>query len=140
MNERFTVDSSGGQERLPEDLQRKPPRSAKLVASLMWAWSPAHCRSNNYWLCTNRKRTDWILWEESSDWENGKPLYFEVASGTPWRGVDAKRAADELLAEAWRDEWEAWESPGQGAFVERAGILDAEDIARIEKRVYQESD
>ena len=140
MSEEFGVSSYGGQDRLPEDLDRRPPRSAKLVARLMWAWSPAHCRSNNYWLCTNRQRAGWILWEESSDWETGKPLYFEVAYGTPWRGVDAKRAAEELLAEAWRDEWAAWESPGRGAFVDQAGILDAEDIARIEDRVYAESD
>ncbi len=136
----FGVSSYGGLDRLPEDLQDRPPRSAKLVASLSWSWSPAHSRSNNYWLCTNRQRSGWILWEESSDWETGKPLYFRVAYGEPWRGVDAKRAAEELLEAAWLDEHRAWESPGRGAWVDRAGLLDRDDIERIEERVYRETD
>ena len=140
MDTEFTVESYGGLDRLPADPDRRPPRSAKLVARLSWSWSPAHSRSDTLWLCTDRRRYGWHLWEEASDWETGKPIYFEVAYGEPWRGVDAKRAAEELLAAAWRGEWEAWQSPGRGAFVVRAGLLDADDIERIEERVFADED
>ena len=48
MKTEFDVVGYGGQDRRREEMTRKPPRSAKLVARVEWSWSPAHSRSDTY--------------------------------------------------------------------------------------------
>ena len=96
----------------------RPPRSAKLVASLSWAWGPAHNRFSTYLLCSDRQRHWWCLWEKSNDPNTGKLVYREVAAGTPYRNIKAEDAAEQLLAAAWQGEIEFEYAELQGVYVE----------------------
>ena len=122
----------------PIEAEQQPPRSAKFVAEVTWSWGPAHGRSSWYWLCTDRKRSAWYLWEEKSDHDSGKPKFEMVVYGEPYHGIDAKYAAERLILKAWKDEWDLWESPGKGAQVDSFGLLNDQDIKRIEKTAFQE--
>jgi hypothetical protein len=109
----------------------RPPRSAKLVACVSWSWSPAHSRSARYLLSTTRNRSVRILWEEGVDYDSGKPLYAMVAEGAPYRGVSPKTAAENLLREVWRKEFELDSADIRDVDVDLAGLLEAKDIERI---------
>jgi hypothetical protein len=113
----------------------KPPRSAKLVISISWSWSPAHSASVTYLLSTTRERDVWLLWGQGYDWDTGKPIYARVAWGAPYRGYSAKFAARQLLAAAWRGEIEQggcaeeFENPD----IDREGLVTKGDVQLIVK-------
>jgi hypothetical protein len=101
----FTSDSFIGSEIAEFRLNgEKPPRTAKLVVSLSWSWSPAHYRSATYQLSANPRKNRWTLWEKSSDYDTGKPMYACVALGEPYKGCSPELASKELLTAAWRGE------------------------------------
>jgi hypothetical protein len=116
----------------------RPPRSAKLVVSLSWSWGPAHSRYSVYWLCTDRKRSGWYLWEQGSDYDTGRPLFRMVAACSPYRGCPAKYAAGQLLISAWKGEVEFEYAELEGVYVEKEGLLTTDDIQRIENKVVGE--
>ena len=130
---KFDIQSLAGCDRDDLDDGERPPRSAKLVASVSWSWSPAHGLSQTYWLCTDRKRSAWHLYQEWWDEYENMKRFMMVAYGSPYRGIAAKEAAAQLLLAAWQDKWSAFQSPGRGADVDKPGLLDSEDIARLEQ-------
>jgi hypothetical protein len=137
---KFDIQSFAGCDRDDLDEGKRPPRSAKLVASVSWSWSPAHSRSNTYWLCTDRKRSAWYLWEEGLDLDEYKKQFTIIAHGTPYRGILAKDAAERLLLAIWKEEWDVLQSPGRGTYVTRSGLLDSAEIARLEELAFPDDD
>jgi hypothetical protein len=112
------------------DCPKRLPRSARHVATIEWAWSPAHSRQDRLHLSTNRSRTHWILWNGYLD-DNEWP--------TRWRhspyafcnkeGLDAKTAALYLLVAGWRGELAAYGSPDEPFhYVTREGLLSAAEL------------
>jgi hypothetical protein len=136
----FKVHSYIGSEIADFDPERKerPPRTAKLVVGGDWSWSPAHSRSARYFLCTNRARSCWILWEEGFDDNTGKELYARVAFGYPYRGVPPKTAAEYLLRETWKDGATVYDQEIGGFCVAEPGLLDAADVERIEEELEED--
>jgi hypothetical protein len=80
--------------------EEQPPKTAKLVATVIWSWSPAHSRCDRYLICTDRKRLAWTLWAMAD--VDGRRMYARIASGTPYRGYAARFAAEQLLIAGWR--------------------------------------
>ena len=105
-----------------------------------WSWSPAHCRVSRYWICTDRSRSGWYFWEESPDYDTGKPRFSVAACGSPYKGVDAQEAARELLKAAWSREWELYQTPGQGVEVIKASVLSEAEIRKIEEDAFSDDD
>jgi YidC/Oxa1 family membrane protein insertase len=116
----------------PEPTRAGPPRTAKLVASVTWSWSPANSRSEHYLICTDRKRTAWTLWAMTYDFDEMR-MYIRKASGTPVSGYTARFAAEQLLIATWRSELETFDTDLRGGFVEEEGLLTKSDIRRIEQ-------
>jgi hypothetical protein len=110
----------------------RPPRGALHVVSLQWLWSPAHNASCTYWLSRNRKQSCWILWEQSHHPDTGKKVYARIAYLEPYRGKASKDAAKQLLLALWREE-EAFGNTMTHSHVERAGLLDTDDLAQIDE-------
>jgi hypothetical protein len=113
----------------------RPPRAAKLVAVVSWSWGPAHGRRDRYLICTNRKRTAWTLWARGNDFD-GRRMYAQIASATPFRGYSVRFAAEQLLIAGWRSELEMWDTDLRGGFVEAEGVLTKSDIERVEQKVF----
>ena len=93
-----------------------------------------HSRWSKFWLCTDQSRSAWYLYEEDHDYDTGKPLYACVATGMPYRKVDARYAAMELLLAAWIKQAE-YEDDFSIPNVEKPGLLDSEDVIRIGQMV-----
>ena len=117
----------------------RPSRTAKLVADVSWAWSPMHSARIRYLICTDRKRTGWMLWAVARDFD-GRRIQAQVAVGGPCRGYTAKFAAGQLLTAGWRSELEMWGTDSRGAKVEEEGLLTKDDIRRIESEVFHSLD
>ena len=131
MSHEFKAEATGGWESAEYSQDYSPPpRSSKLVAEVSWSWSPAHSRWSKFWLCTDQRRSGWYLYEEDSDYDSGKPLYACVAMGMPYRKIDAKYAAEELLLTAWKEQAK-YEDEFSIPNIEKLGLLDTEDIKRI---------
>jgi hypothetical protein len=111
----------------------RPPRGALHVVSVEWMWSPAHNDSCTYWLSRDRKQSHWILWEQTHDPDTGKKLYARIAYLEPYRGTASKDAAKQLLLALWRKEEEIFGNTKTGSHVERAGLLDADDVAQVDE-------
>jgi hypothetical protein len=114
----------------------RPPKTAKLVATVSWSWSPAHSRRERYLICTDRKRIAWTLWAMANDFDDGRRLYAQIACGTPFRGYTGRFAAEQLLIAGWRSEIEMWGEDLRGGFVEEEGLLTKSDIKRIEQAAF----
>lgn len=114
---------------------RVPPRSRKLVAVCSWSWGPANSRVDTYCLSGSRSRKEWRLWLKPFDSDLGT-YWVNLAFGRFAECISARDAAKILLNSAWMAEWKAYESPGSGAYVDRAGLLDQADIIEIEKSIY----
>jgi hypothetical protein len=108
----------------------RPPRSAKLVVNIDLGSNPGSGDVRIYLLSTNRERSSWILWVRLED-ENGKPVYWRIATGRPYRGYPAKFAAEQLLTKIWQDQAdkEGWRPPY--TFVIAPGLLTGTDMRRI---------
>jgi hypothetical protein len=76
----------------------------------------------------------------SHDFDTGRKAYCRVAYGTPYRRISARYAAEQLLLQAFRDEWRLYDTPGTGAGVEQEGLLLKEDIRRIERAAFEEQE
>ena len=113
----------------------KPPKSAKLVASVDMGSGPGGGDYRTYVLSTNRRRSGWCLWMLGSDYDTGKRLFCRIAWGEPYSGVPPKAAAQMLLTKSWEDERDQG-ALGGTIIVERAGLLDDEDIQEIERSVF----
>ena len=111
----------------------RPPRSAKLVASLSWAWGPTHGRYSSYLLRTDRNRSSWYLWDQGVDPDSGRKMYRRVASGSPYREISARQAAEKLLIASWLGEIEFEYAELQGVYVEEEGLPNKRDIERIQR-------
>lgn len=85
-------------------------------------------------MCTDQRRSAWYLYDEDHDYDSGKPLYACVAVGMPYRQVDAKYAAEELLRAAWKEQAE-FEDEFSIPNIVNTGLLDAEDIKRISELI-----
>jgi hypothetical protein len=110
----------------------RPPRGALHVVSLEWLWSPAHNESCTYWLSRDRKQSCWILWEQRHHPDTGKKVYARIAFLEPYRGIASTNAAKQLLLALWREE-EAFGNTMTDSQVERAGLLDADDLAQVDE-------
>lgn len=110
----------------------KAPSSAKHVVTIAWSWSPMHSRTSKYRLATDRKRQTWSLYEISPDPLGCKEnVCARVATGTPYRGVTAARAAYLLLQAVWLSEVELWDFDPVGFEVIEPGLLIEHDIGAI---------
>jgi hypothetical protein len=123
------VDSTHGEFSWGEE--KKPPTTAKLVATISWSWSPANSRCDRYLICSDRKRIAWRLW--AMEHFDGTRMYAQIASGTPVAGYTARFAAKELLIAAWRSEFEKWGKDLGRCIVDEEGLLTESDIRRIEQ-------
>ena len=94
----------GGDIAEPREDGERPPRSAKFVVYLDMGSGPGGGDYRTYLLCTNRERSDWTLWLRCNDYDLGKPLYGRIATGWPYRGYEARFAAEQLLIKSWQDE------------------------------------
>ena len=120
----------------------KPPRSAKLVISLNWSWSPAHSASEILFLSAHPRQDGWTLWAKASDYDTGHPMYCRVGWGAPYKGYSPEFASKELLTAAWRTEI----SRGRhlsikdliSATVDQEGLLTKSDIDEIGKLLSEE--
>ena len=120
------------------ELDQRPPRSAKLVACIDFGSGPGGGDYRTYLLSTDRGRSGWSLWLMVSDYDTGKQIYCEAASGSPCRGYSAKYAAEQLLTKVLEDERDiGWADPPPWGVME-AGLLDADDIERIGTTVFAE--
>jgi len=113
----------------------RPPRSAKLVAALDIDPSPGSSDYRIYLLSTNQKRSSWILWQRA-DTDYLPNSYCRVAAGRPYRGYEAKFAAEQLLTKSLEDERDKWGNVPMHAHVDKAGLLTKEDIDRITLAVF----
>ena len=105
----------------------RPPRSAKFVAAIDYdGYSFA-----KYWLSTIKDRSGWVLRATSEDGDFGR-MYALMAWGEPYRGIPAKRAAEELLRQVWLDQISLYEYRGPSMAVDAEGLLTKADIRRIE--------
>lgn len=112
-------------------LADRSPRSARLVARVSWSWGPAHSRIEEYRIATDRARQTWNLYALSYCEDTGKRVCCRVATGTPYRGVSAKRAAKQLLREAWLDEIKLFYSDQKGVQVDEAGLLSKKEVIAL---------
>jgi hypothetical protein len=112
-------------------LAEHAPHSARHVASVSWSWSPAHSRMSQYRISTDRGRQMWRLYEVGCGFDSGRRLHSLVATGSPYRGVAAERAALTLLRAAWQAEVEIWEFKPAGVQVDQDGLLSKQDIAAL---------
>jgi hypothetical protein len=72
------------------DCPQSLPRRAVHVATVEWAWSPDHSRTDKLHLSTNKSRSHWILWKGYLDdntwgpwrWEHS-PYAFCAKKGVP---------------------------------------------------------
>jgi hypothetical protein len=101
----------------------RPPRTAKLVATVSWSWSPAHSRRDRYLICTDRNRASWTLWAVAQDFD-GRRMHAQIASATPFRGYTARFAAEQLLIAGWRSELEMYDTDLRGGPRGRRGSID----------------
>ena len=111
----------------------KPPRSSRHVATISWSWSPAHSRLSEYQIAADKDRKSWNLFEISYDHDSGKRIGARVATGSPYKGVDAERAAYLLLRVTWQAEINLWDFDPAGFEVNQSGLLtenDLHDLAR----------
>jgi len=125
----------------PLPSERRPankPRSARLIASVEWAWSPAHSRIDAYHLSTNHHRSHWLLWK--SYWDDNCIEWHwisELWCHGPKRGVPAKVAAAYLLAHGWRTEKED-QLLDPYHWINQKGLLSVADLNAIVKEVWPE--
>lgn len=106
----------------------KPPKSAKHVVTTSWSWSPAHSRLSEYRIASDKERKTWNLFEISYDDTNRRRIGARVATGTPYKGIDAKRAAYLLLRTTWQAELALWEFDPAGFEINQSGLLAEDDI------------
>lgn len=81
----------------------------------------------------------WTLWAMANDFD-GRRMYAQLASGTPFRGYTARFAAEQLLIAGWRSELEMWDTDLRGGFVEEEGLLTKSDIKRIEQELVEKAE
>lgn len=112
-------------------LAERAPRSARHVVTLFWSWSPAHSRLSEYRIATDRERRTWNLYEFLHDDYSGRRLCSRIATGVPYRGVCAKRAALRLLRVAWQVEVDNWEFDLTGVEVSTGGLLSGQDVVAL---------
>jgi hypothetical protein len=121
------------------DCPKTLPRGAKYVATVEWAWSPAHSRQDSYHLSTNRSRTHWILWlgyidEEcwTAKWEH-YPRAFCAK-----RGMPAKTAAFYLFLEGCRAERAQYDGSPEEPFhyVTGEGVLSSRELNLAAQHVW----
>jgi hypothetical protein len=72
----------------------------------------------------------------AKDYDDGRRMYAQIASGSPFRGHTARFAAEQLLIAGWRSELEMWDTDLRGGFVEEEGLLTKSDIQRIEHEAF----
>ena len=113
---------------------KRPPKSVELVIDLTWVDS---CRWRTYFIAADRKQFGWHLWEKGSC-ETGEHAFVIVARGYPYSGYSARDAAERLLTEAWRREYNAWLKELSGSVVTQSGLLKESDVRRIEDELFPE--
>jgi hypothetical protein len=116
-----------------------PPRSRRLVAVCSWSWSPAHSRTEAYWVSGSLSRREWSLWCKPTDPDLGT-YWFNPAYATFEHPKSARDAAKALLKAAWSAEWKSCEAPGPGAEVDQTGLLVQRDIEEVEAATYESND
>ena len=136
--QQFEVQSYIGSEIAEMGYGERPPRSAKFVIELDMGSGPGGGDYRTYLLSSN-KRSGWTLWQMGHDYDTGKPSYCRVAYGWPYRGYPAKHAAEQLLTRVWEDERDQEGFPSS-VVVQKAGLLTAEDIERIELTVFADDE
>jgi len=128
--ERFEISNNIGCDffELAADGER-PPRSAKLVADLDFGSGPGGGDYRKYYLCSDKHRTGWALWEMINDYDTGRPIYARRAWGEPYKGYPAVEAAKRMMLDCLLAESRLWEVNEIRACGE--GLLGGEDFDRI---------
>jgi hypothetical protein len=112
----------------------RPPKSAKLVATVSWSWGPAHSDRLRYLISTERQRRGWTLWAEA--YVDGQRMYAQLGYARPYRGYTAKFAAERLLTAVWKAERENYYDNYSGGRVVEEVLLAKTEIENIEREVY----
>lgn len=115
----------------------RPPRSAKLVASLDMGSGPGGGDYRKYYICSDKHRTGWALWEMINDYDTGRPIYARRAWGEPYKGYPAVEAAKRMMLDCLLAESRLWEV--NEIRVEEDGLLDGNDFDRILEIIEEEA-
>ena len=116
-------------------LAEKLPRTAKHVVTISWSWSPMHSRTSEYRIASDRHRAGWHLYEINPDFFSEKKLCMRVASGSPYKGMPADRAAYLLLKSVWKSEIDQWEFDPSDFGINEPGLLTHRDLLNIENEL-----
>lgn len=111
------------------------PSSAKHVASVVWSWSPANDRKDDYYITSNAERTHWIVWFGYLDPLDYKQVRVPRAY-CPKKGLPDKAAAMFLLFMMFRREQDANEDPDPWHEV-RPGLLSAEEMSALAAMIWR---
>jgi hypothetical protein len=109
----------------------KPPESARLVASVGWSWGDSGTFDWDYLLSSDKQRSGWFLWARATDECTEKPMFRYLAKGTPYSGISAKDAAEQLLLASWSAEPSDYGEYLTGSYSVHEGLLRREDIERL---------
>ena len=115
----------------------RPPRSAKLVASLDMGSGPGGGDYRKYYLCSDKHRTGWALWEMINDYDTGRPIFARRAWGEPLKGYPAVETAKRMMLDCLLAESRLWEV--NEIRVEEDGLLDGNDFDRILEIIEEEA-
>jgi len=113
----------------------RPPRSAKLVASLDMGSGPGGGDYRKYYICSDKHRTGWALWEMINDYDTGRPIYARRAWGEPYKGYPAVEAAKRMMLDCLLAE----DKYRTEIRVEVDGLLDGNDFDRILEIIEEEA-
>lgn len=118
---------------VPDELLPKGgPRNAAYLGQVEWAWSPAHCRLDAYYV--HRGRTHWVLWTRYWD-DNWGRWEWLAAAAVARRGITERQAAVHLLIDAWRAE-RSDGSLDHFHWINEDGLLSVADLMAIGRAVW----
>lgn len=128
----FTAEATAGWEGVDSfGYDKPPPHTAKFVAEASWSWSPAHSRYSKYWMCTDRQRKGWYLYEQGFHFETDEKVFVCVAAGNPYKKNNAKLAAGQLLLKALKKEIETVSEDLEPPHQVLPGLLNEKDVLTI---------
>jgi len=122
------------------ELPAKPPRTALYVTTIdLFSMTPWNQRTDKYLVSRNRRRSHWILWLAYIDEMDMKWAYLPYAL-MPCRGVEAKRAAIEMLRAAWAAEHASASLDRTFEAVVNDGLLTVAELKAIAASVWAKSE
>ncbi len=113
------------------------PEDAQHVATVDWAWSPAHSRVDSYHLSMDDGKSNWVLWLSYLD-DGTAALQNSPYAYGPKTDLPAIEVARKLLQQGWTGEVEQNNDFEKFHMVFSAGILSSADLEEIANNVWGE--